>query len=122
MALVERLAEVLPPGFSITSNRSDLWLDTPDNVGCSAWAGGVDRDPTDLERYAGAAESVLSNIQDGVSETLKDPWPRLDAPGRQMAMPGARLVGDTLTMWYGREEAPVLRLRPITLSEIELDR
>ena len=31
---------------------------------------------------------------------------------------GARLVGDTLAMWYGREEAPVLRLRPIRQSEL----
>lgn len=95
-----------------------LWLDTPDDVGCSAWAGAIDEDPTDLERYAGAAENVLRSIQDAVSETLKSPWPRLDAPGLEMAAPGARLVGDAVTMWYGREEAPVVRFHPIALREL----
>jgi hypothetical protein len=95
-----------------------LWLHTPDDVVCSAWAGGVDRNPTDPQRYADAVETVLSGIQDGVSETLRDPWPRQETSRLEMAMPGARLVGDMLMIWYGREDAPVVRLRPPQIREL----
>lgn len=114
-ALGERLASVLPPGFSITSRGDLLWLDTPDGYGNSAWAGAVDQDPTDLELYAGAAWTVLSSIQDGVSVTLREVWPMLDGPGHQMALPGARVDGDMLHCWYGSEEAPVIRFDPIQI-------
>jgi hypothetical protein len=67
-ALAERLAQVLPEGFSISSDGHDLWLDTPDGVGTSACAGAVDYNARDLALYAGAATTVLSSIQDGVSE------------------------------------------------------
>jgi len=50
-ALAERLAQVLPEGFSIWSDGHDLWLDTPDGVGTSAWAGVVDHNPMDLSLY-----------------------------------------------------------------------
>ena len=74
-ALAERLAQVLPKGFSISSQGHELWLDTPDGFGNSAWAGAVDENPTDLSLYPGAAWVVLSSIQDGVSLTLREAWP-----------------------------------------------
>jgi hypothetical protein len=118
MALRDRLAEVLPAGFSITSVGSQLWLDTPDGLGNSAWAGAVDEDPTNTDLYCGAVWSVLSSVQDGVTRTLRQVWPLLnDARRYEMAMPGARVVGDTLTLWYGHEDAPVISFRPIKLSE-----
>ena len=100
-ALAERLAQVLPEGFSISSDGHELWLDTPDGHGNSAWAGGVDQDPTDFSLYSGAAWVVLSSIQDGVSVTLREPWPLMMVGSQhQMAMPGAKVVDGALELWY----------------------
>ena len=115
-ALAERLAQVLPEGFFVSSDGHDLWLDTPDGVGTSAWAGVVDHNPMDLSSYASAAWTVLSSIQDGVSVTLREPWP-LVMVGRehQMAMPGAKVVDEVLQFWYGDEDAPAIRFQPIKI-------
>ena len=117
-ALAERLAQVLPEEFSISSEGHELWLDTPDGFGNSAWAGAVDENPTDLSLYSAAAEVVLNSIQDGVSITLREPWP-LMMVGRehQMAMPGAKVVDGTLELWYGNEDAPAIRFQPIKLQD-----
>jgi len=117
-ALAERLSEVLPDGFSITSEGHNLWLDTPDGLGSSAWAGAVDRDPTDFALYPRAAWVVLSSIQDGVSLTLREFWPLVEVNEQhQLAMPGAKVVGDSLVLWYGSEDAPTIRFRPIKLTD-----
>jgi hypothetical protein len=117
-ALAERLAQVLPEGFSISPEGHKLWLDTPDGYGNSAWAGSVDENPTDLSLYSGAAEVVLSSIQDGVSMTLREPWPLMMVGGkRQMAMPGAKVVDGVLELWYGEEEVPAIRFQPIKLRD-----
>jgi hypothetical protein len=115
-AFAERLAQVLPEGFSLSSDGPDLWLDTPDGVGTSAWAGVVDQNPMDLSLYAGAAWNVLSGIQDGVSVTLREPWPLVMVGSEhQMGMPGAKVVDDVLELWYGDENAPAIRFPPIKL-------
>jgi hypothetical protein len=117
-ALAERLAQVLPQGFSISSTGYELWLDTPDGYGNSAWAGAVDQNPTDLALYSGAAWQVLNSIQDGVSVTLREPWLLEMVSGkRQMAMPDAKVVDGVLDLWYGQEDAPVIRLQPIKLRD-----
>lgn len=117
-ALVERLALVLPKGFSISSEGHNLTLDTPDGLGNSAWAGAVDENPTDFALYPDAAWVVLSSIQDGVTLTLRECWPLIIVGGEhKMAMPGAKVAEDTLELWYGDEEAPVIRFPPIKLSE-----
>jgi hypothetical protein len=33
-----------------------------------------------------------------------------------LPIPGARVDGDTLRLWYGDEDAPVLELRPVTIA------
>jgi hypothetical protein len=117
-ALAERLAQVLPEGFSISSDGHDLWLDTPDGAGTSVWAGVVDHNPTDLSLYTSAADTVLSSIQDGVSVTLREPWPLVMVGGEhQMAMPGAKVVDEVLELWYGDEDAPAIRFQPIRLRD-----
>ncbi len=68
--------------------------------------------------YSGAAEVVLSSIQDGVSMTLREPWPLMMAGSkRQMAMPGAKVVDGALEPWYGKEDAPAIRFQPIKLRD-----
>jgi hypothetical protein len=117
-ALAERLAQVLPEGFSISSDGHDLWLDTPDGFGNSAWAGAVDRNPMDLSLYAGAVWTVLSSVQDGVSVTLREAWPLvMIGSEHQMALPGAKVVDEVLELWYGDEDAPAIRFQPIRLRD-----
>ena len=116
-ALADRLAEVLPPGFSVTADGTSLWLSTPDGLGTSAWTGGVDQNAADLDLYAGVAWVILSGVQDGVTVALREPWPSLGGSVHQMALPGSRVVGDTLLCWYGMEEAPVISLAPIRLGD-----
>ena len=100
-ALAERLAQVLPEGFSISAEGHELWLDTPDGYGNSAWAGAVDENPTDLSLYSDAAWQVLNSIQDGVSMTLRRPWPLMMVGSkRHMAMAGAKVVDGALELWY----------------------
>ena len=58
----------------------------------------------DLSLYTSAAWTVLSSIQDGVSVTLREPWPLgMVGSEHQMAMPGAKVVDDVLELWYGDE-------------------
>jgi hypothetical protein len=117
-ALAEQLAHVLPEGFSISSEGHSLYLAAPDGFGNSAWAGAVDEDPTDLALYPGAVWNVLSSVQDGVSLTLREFWPLVEVDEQhQMAMPGARVVGDSVVFWYGSEDAPAIRFRPIKLTD-----
>lgn len=116
-ALAERLAEVLPPGFDISTEMDCVTLDAPDGFGMKVWLGAADEDPTDLSLLPGAVCNAMSSVQDNVSRTLREPWPRLDAPGRQLALPGAKVAGHTLTFWYGSEDNPVIRFRPIALTD-----
>ena len=90
----------------------------PDGVGTSAWAGVVDHNPMDLSLYTSAAWTVLSSIQDGVSVTLREPWPLVMVGSEhQMAMPGAKVVDDVLELWYGDEDAPAIRFQPVKLRD-----
>jgi hypothetical protein len=116
-ALAASIAEILPAGFSAVSVEEGVWLETPDGLGTLGWAGHMDRDPTNLVLFRDAALIALSSIQDGVSMTTRDCWPRLRTTSkREMALPGARLDGTVLHMWYGSEEAPTVLLPPIELG------
>ena len=75
-ALAASIAEVLPAGFSAVPVEEGVWLDTPDGLGTLGWASHIDRDPTSLVLFREAALVALSSIQDGVSMTTRDCWPR----------------------------------------------
>lgn len=116
--LAERLADVLPRGCAVSPEGESLWLNTPDGYGSSAWAGGVDGEDNDAgdERYALAAWNVLSAVQDGVTRTLRAPWPRLPGSRLAMADPWARVADGVLHLGYGDDQNPVVRCRPITID------
>ena len=113
-----RLNEVLPEGFHATPGSDDIELDAPDGLGTSGWTGLVDRDPANLESYIAAGWNVLSGFQDCVVMTLREGWPmETTTPEYRMAYPGSKVEGTVLYLWYGPEESPVVRLRPIDLVE-----
>jgi hypothetical protein len=111
------LSEVLPEGFVASPTADGVWLHTPDHLGNLGWAGHIEQDPGNPEAFRDAAWNVLNSLQDGVCLTLREFWPMArDEPEHQMAMPGARLDGSTLHMWYGDEQAPTVRLRSLDLE------
>jgi hypothetical protein len=116
-ALVERLAPILPPGFTARAQGDFVAIDPPDGPGGgTTLAGLLDRDDLEPQDYADAAWNVLSLAQDVVSETMADPWPAAMGPGRDLAEPGAQIEGDTIRLFFGAEDQPVLILPPIDLK------
>jgi len=123
-AVVPRPFRVEAEGGVVSLHEGATW-DTSIHV-ASLVDQDVDRDAAPGERgsfawnAASAAESVLNNVQDGVAEGTKDPWPRL-ADGT-MAMWGTRTDGTRIWMWYGpysdRETDAVLSFEPISIEEL----
>jgi len=129
--IVQRLDALLPRSFRVEAEAGVVSLHEG-----AAWDTSIglaslvdqDVDPAAAPgaRYsfawnaANAAESVLNNVQDGISERTKDPWPRL-ADGR-IAMWGARTDGERIFLWYGpdsdRETDAVLSFEPISVTEL----
>jgi hypothetical protein len=116
--LAERLNEVLPDGFAASPTEDGVWLATPDGLGSEGWAGQIEQSPDDLEAFGAAAWTVLNSIQDGVCLTLHEWWPMsATAPRRDLPLPGTRVDGRVLRLWFGDEHAPTMQLRSIDLSD-----
>lgn len=116
-ALVERLAAILPAGFTARAGDDGIWIDAPDGLGAATNVESLlDLDEPELEDYASAAWTVLSLAQDVVSETTADPWPAAFGPGTDLAEPGTRVEGGTIVLWFGAEDQPVLTLPPIAVD------
>lgn len=60
--------------------------------------------------------SVLSAVQDYVIEELAAPWPV--TPDGMLGMPGARVEGSLVRLWFGDEATPTITFRPIEVAEI----
>ena len=63
-----------------------------------------------------ATWSVLSALQDVISELTRDAWPSTDRT--TMALPDVRVDADAIHLWYGEERAPLIPLPSIRLDEI----
>jgi hypothetical protein len=67
------------------------------------------------ERLQGVAVELMSQVQDVVAVTTKEPWP-LDVDGRRdMALANATIEGDDLHLWYGDRGSPALKLPSVHL-------
>lgn len=113
--LAAALAASLPEGFTASAEGALVTIELPDGTGVTT---ALDIEPDeigDAEVYADAAEGVLSLAQDVVCEALDATWPSAGA-SVDLPIPGARVDGDTLRLWYGDEDAPVLALRPVTIA------
>lgn len=115
-ALVSRLNSVFPPGFTAGERDGVLILSHEENlVGGTFVAVLLDQDVELVPQLAAVAECVLSDVQNWIARELTTPWP---ASAHAMPMPGARVVGEVLELWYGETEKPTLSLTPINLAEI----
>jgi hypothetical protein len=84
-----------------------LWEDDPP-TNDETWP---DLDPVDL---LAAAIHALDDLQDAMCEQTRDPWPREGIAA--VPPPRGRVDDAQLFLWYGDEDAPVLRLPPISLG------
>ena len=117
VALADRLGAVVPPGVVVREQDAELVV-LHDGV-----LTGVSGAPTILETAEAlrepeesletAVRAALSGVQDYIADATTEPWP---GTGGSQPNPDARLDGDVLLMWFGPEDAPVLRLPPIDLT------
>jgi hypothetical protein len=114
--IATRLAAILPAGFAARVEGDVIQIEAPDGLGASTSVGHLDPAEAEPEDYADAAWNALSMAQDVVSETTPTPWPAPLGPGVDLAEPGTRAEGRVIHLWFGVEQAPVLRLRPIALD------
>jgi hypothetical protein len=117
-ALAERLAHIVPRGFSVRSEDTDISVYRDGKlVGGSAALEIInDDDGRGLdERIEVAVQAVVSGIQDDIIETIKGPWPGTSTRGVDLPMPDCRVTDDQLRVWFGDEKAPVASVPPISL-------
>jgi hypothetical protein len=75
-ALAERLAEVVPAGFTVTSDGESVLVHRAGVVlGRSSAPGVLEHEGEGLpeERVGGVAAAVLGSVQDDISESLTQP-------------------------------------------------
>jgi hypothetical protein len=109
------LAASLPAGFSAEADGALVTVVTPDGTGATTALDLEGSEADDLDAYADAAEAVLSLAQDLVCESLDTPWPTASGASVDLPIPGARVEGGSLRLWYGDDDAPVLTLRAVPL-------
>ena len=67
------------------------------------------------ENVETAVRASLSGVQDYIADVTTDPWP--DTGGKQ-PNPDAKVEAGKVSMWFGPEDAPVLRLPTIDLTAL----
>jgi len=131
LILADRLAAIVPAGFSVTAHDGMLWYSAVPgkfpgqqgdyHVGSS---GTYVRDnfgvhgETAEEQLAGLAAQALDELQDFVDEATHDPWPG----SRTQPQARAGIRGQALHLWYGGPELEtdaVLACEPIPLAALQ---
>ncbi len=118
IALECRLNDVIPAPFRLAAENGliHMYIDEEPDGAISIVAIVEDETRELSERLESAVHTVLSMVQDDISEHLRTPWPSTD--GRTMAMPGVRIDAEVVHLWYGGERAPVLRMPAIRIADI----
>ncbi|MEZ5292561.1 MAG: hypothetical protein R2745_15880 [Vicinamibacterales bacterium] len=111
--LAASLAASLPDGFGASADGDTVTIETPSGEAVTTALELESDDEGDPDVYVDAAESVLSLAQDVVCEALDVTWPGPPGGGGDLPIPGARMDGGVVCLWFGDEDAPVLRLADI---------
>jgi hypothetical protein len=131
LVLANRLAAIVPAGFSITARDGMLWYSAEAGrfpgqsgnyeVGCSGTdvrVGFGANGETVPEQLADVAALALDQLQDFVDEATHDPWPGKRTPPRAFA----QVRGSALHLWYGGPDSGgdvVLACEPIPLADLQ---
>lgn len=129
---LELTAEILPPEWlEEDATENDDATAVPTDTGewvnplgfemryRGVWYGAFERGSSGStrERVLDVARELMSQVQDIVALTTKEPWPMIVAAnGRNMALADASIEGDDLHMWYGDRGAPALKLPSVHLA------
>jgi hypothetical protein len=117
VALARRLDEVAPSGITVRADDSSLAVLHAGQVvgisGAPAILETVEALHEPAENLETAVRAALSAVQDYIAETTTEPWP---GTGGRQPNPDARIDANVISMWFGSEGAPVLRLPPIDLA------
>ena len=112
-----RLNSVVPAGLAVHAKGAGVTLYDPASWGASLAAEHLlneDGRPI-VDLVESVAYAIMNAIQDEVMESTKEQWP----PGpKGAAEPEARVIGEQLHLWFGDEDAPILRLDPLDLIEV----
>lgn len=114
--LAAAVAASLPEGFTCTADGDAITVETPLGEGVTTALDLDADDEGDADVYADAAEGVLSLAQDVVSDALDATWPGGAGAVDDLPVPGARVDGASVRLWYGDEDAPVLELKAVALD------
>ena len=114
--LAAALAASLPEGFTCTADGDSITVETPSGEAVTTALDLDADDEGDAEVYADAAEGVLSLAQDVVSDALDATWPGPAVVTDDLPVPGARVDGAVVRLWYGDETSPVLELTSVRLE------
>lgn len=121
-ALATRLNELLPTGCRLAPLNHDPWLELYIEGAFDTTLSAIGRiggEPRDVERrLESAIYYVLDSIQDSVMEHWRTPWPSTD--GRSVALPRVRVTTNSIHLWYDSNEAPLIAIPEIPLSEIAI--
>ena len=116
-ALAQRLDDVAPAGITVRADDSSLAVLHAGLVvglsGAPAILETVEALHEPAENLETAVRAALSAVQDYIAETTTEPWP---GTGGRQPNPDARVEANTISMWFGPEGVPVLRLPPIDLA------
>jgi len=115
--LADRLNDIVPQGFVVQVRDSELVVMQGERVlgvsGAPVIMDSVDAIKNPHENLETAVRAALSGVQDFIAETTREPWP---GSGGTQPNPDARVDGDRVHLWFGSEEHPLVRLRPIDLA------
>ena len=116
--LAIRLNEVVPDGFTVVAEDENVVLRHNGKVvGSTGMAEivesseNLDHLPQNMET---GARAILSNVQDWIADTTTEPWPGK----RSLPNPDAQVTGERLEAWFGDQDNPVLKLRPLDLAAV----
>jgi hypothetical protein len=118
-ALAERLRRVAPPGMQVRVVSGLIVM----RLTGAAWDGVADPGAvatapttTPLETIRLAASNALNDFHDYICEILREPWPARHVT-TGVANPHVELQGNTVRMWFGDRNAPVLVLEDLQTDE-----
>jgi hypothetical protein len=119
-ALFERLVPLVPSEFEFTRNGARMRLIDPRGVwsemDCRSFFESDPEAPVDAAERA--SYSVLSHVQDFVTEFLTEPWPETPPGSYGLAPPEVVVMEEGFRLLYGPPSDPLLELPFLPWAEL----
>jgi hypothetical protein len=119
-ALFDRLAPLVPGELVFTRNGARMRLTDPRGVwsemDCRSFLENDPEAPVDAAERA--SYSVLSQVQDFVTEFLTEPWPESPPESYGLAPPEVVVNHEGIRLLYGTPSDPLLELRSVQWTEL----